>query len=74
MVTIEKLNYFGQSTNSIDYNAKVLYKKYGKLYLCHVYVDYFNNRVYISKNQPKECKILVGIDHAVNEFIFGNNK
>ena len=67
-IQIEKINYFGQSTNSDDYNAKCLYRKYGKLYLLHVYIDHFNREVFISNNQPKECKVLQGIKKAVNEF------
>ena len=35
LLTIEKINYFGQTTGSDDYNAKVLYRKgsVGRLYL-----------------------------------------
>lgn len=69
-VTIETVNYFGQESNSNDFNAKCLYRKNGKLHLAHIYIDFFNKRVYISKNQPKECKILSGLYCAVNAFEF----
>lgn len=67
-IKIEKINYFGESTNSNDYNAKCLYYKHDKLYLVHLWVDFFNQRVHISKNQPKECKALSGLSEAVNAF------
>jgi hypothetical protein len=63
-ISIEQFNYFGND-NSRNFNAKVLYRKAGKLYLAHVYVDFFNKRVYIPK-QPKECKVLTGFDQAIN--------
>lgn len=72
-VTIEKVNYFGESTGSNDYNAKALYRKNGKLYLVHVYVDFFNNHVFVSRNQPKECKVLSGVEYALNEFAVNTN-
>ena len=62
-ITIENVNYFGDDS-SRNYNAKVLYKKFGKLYLAHVDIDFFNKRVYIPK-QPKECKVLVGFEQEM---------
>lgn len=72
-ITISKLNYFGESTNSNDFNAKVLYYKNGKLRLAHVWVDFFNKHVYISKEQPKECKVLNGLESALNQFANNTN-
>ncbi len=66
--TIEQLNYFGQSTLSNDYNAKVLYRKYGKLYLAHVWVCHFNKAIHVTHKQPKECKVLAGLQTALNEY------
>ena len=65
-ITIETLNYFGND-DSRNFNAKVLYRKNGKLYLAHVDIDYFNKRVYIPK-QAKECKILTGFEQAINQY------
>ncbi len=62
-ITIETLNYFGDC-NSRNFNAKVLYRKNGKLHLAHVYIDFFWKCVYIPK-QPKECKVLKGLVEAV---------
>ncbi len=66
-IQIEKVNYFGDSNNDKDFNAKVLYRKHGKLYLCHIYIDFFNEYIYIPK-QPKECKVLPGFSSAINTF------
>jgi len=63
-ITIETVNYFGHSEDR-NFNAKVLYSKNGKKYLAHVYIDFFNKRVYIPK-QAKECKILAGFEAAIN--------
>lgn len=62
-ITIETVNYLGND-RSRNYNAKVLYSKNGKLNLAHIYIDYFNESVYIPK-QPKECKILSGLNEAI---------
>lgn len=62
-ITIESVNYLGRD-RSKNYNAKVLYRKNGKLNLAHIYIDYFNESVYIPK-QPKECKILSGFNEAI---------
>lgn len=64
-IEIEKVNYLGND-NSRNFNAKVLYRKSGKLYLAHVDIDFFNKRVHIPK-QPKECKVLVGFEQAINQ-------
>jgi hypothetical protein len=67
-IKIEKVNYFGERTNTSDFNAKVLYYKYGKMYLAHIYIDYFNRRVYEGSNNPKEHKALSGFMQAINEY------
>lgn len=64
-VTIEKVNYFGD--NGDDFNAKALYRKNGKLYLCHIHIDFFNKGIYTTK-QPKEGKVLVGFDAAIIKY------
>lgn len=64
-IIIEEVNYLGHS-NDRNFNAKVLYRKNGKLNLAHVDIDYFNRRVYIPK-QPKECKVLSGFEQAINQ-------
>lgn len=68
MIKIETVNYFGNLPGR-DFNAKVLYRKNGKLKLAHVYIDFFNKQVYIPK-QPKECKVLVGFEQAINKHEF----
>ena len=67
-IKIEQLNYFGQSTNSRDFNAKVLYRKNGKLYLAHIWVCFFNRAIYIANQQPKECKVLAGLGTALDNY------
>lgn len=64
-IIIETVNYLGHSFDR-NYNAKVLYRKNGKLHLAHVDIDFFNNRVYIPK-QAKECKVLAGFEQAINK-------
>ncbi len=65
-ITIEQVNYFGISSDR-NFNAKVLYRKNSKLYLAHVWIDFFHKRVLIPK-QPKECKILAGFEQAINDY------
>lgn len=64
-ITIESVNYFGNTGKS--YNANVLYRKNGNLYLCRVYIDFFNNQVYVPK-QEKDAKNLKGFYESINEF------
>ena len=64
-IIIWSVNYLGHSDER-NFNAKVLYRKNGKLNLAHVYIEFFNKRVYIPK-QPKECKILAGFEQAINQ-------
>lgn len=64
-IKIEAINYFGND-DSRNFNAKVLYRKDDKLYLAHVYIDFFNKKVYVPK-QSKECKILKGFEAAINK-------
>jgi hypothetical protein len=64
-INIEQVNYFGHSSDR-NFNAKVLYRKNGKLFLAHIDIDFFNKRVYIPK-QPKECKVLSGFQNAINQ-------
>ena len=46
------------------FNAKVRYTKNGKSYLACIYLDYSKKEVYFGK-QPKECKVLHGLDYAI---------
>ena len=62
-ITIESVNYLGND-KSRNFNAKVLYRKNDKLNLAHIYIDYFNESVYIPK-QSKECKVLSGLNEAI---------
>ena len=77
MVNIEviKVNYFESIPYGVgrsEYNGKALYRKYGKTYICHVYIDFFNKEIYIPTQQPKECKVLHGVGKAVNDFAIKN--
>lgn len=69
-IEIETFNYFGNSEDR-NFNAKVLYRKKGKLYLAHIDIDYFNKRVYIPR-QPREAKIVVGFEQAIHDHVFKN--
>ena len=69
-ITIDKVNYLGDS-DSRNFNAKVLYRKGGKLYLAHIDIDFYHKRVYIPK-QPKECKVLVGFEQAISIHILNS--
>ena len=71
-IIIEKLNYFSSLQNNQDYNSKVLYYKNNKLYIAHVYVDFFNRSIYESK-QPKECKVLQGLMTELNQWAIKRN-
>lgn len=64
-IAIEMVNYLGHDS-SRNFNAKVLYRKNDKLHLAHVDIDFFNKKVYIPR-QPKECKVLVGFEKAINK-------
>lgn len=62
-ITILNINYFGELEGE-NFNAKVRYTKNGKRYLACIYLDYFWKEVYFPK-QPKECKVLAGLDQAI---------
>lgn len=66
-IEIEKVNYFTGRTYDNDFNAKVLYRKNGKLHLCHIFIDFFNKDVFVGK-QAKECKVLAGFTAAIREW------
>ena len=66
MIAIEQVNYFSKLHANV-FNTTVLYRKYGKLYLARVYVDFFNKRVHVPK-QEKDAKALAGFEKAINEF------
>ena len=70
MITIETVKYFGD--NGQAHNAIVSYRKQGKLRLCRVYIDFFNERVYIPK-QGKSTKALAGFEKAINDFAVKSN-
>ena len=72
-IKIEKVNYFGQETGTDDFNAKALYTKNGKLYLAHIYIDFFNKRVHEGRNNPREHKALVGFMQEINEMGHNTN-
>jgi len=68
-IIITSYNYFGDMPTQ-EFNARVLYAKNGKTYLCDVYVDYFNKRVYTNKKQKLECgKVLKGLDSALLNYL-----
>ena len=68
LITVEAVNYFPSRNTYSDWNSKMLYRKYGKLYLCHVYVCFFSRSVYIPRQQPKECTVLKGAQQALELF------
>lgn len=68
MTTIEKINYFGEETNSNEWNAKVLYRRNGTLHHCLLYVCFFRNEFYIPKNQHKECKVYQSLYKAIHNY------
>jgi hypothetical protein len=68
-ITIESVNFLSGQTYADKFNAKVLYRKNGKLELAHVFIDYFNKQVFVPK-QPKECKVLKGFNQAIQEHEF----
>jgi len=72
-VKIEKINYFGASTGTSDFNAKMTYFKGGKMYLAHIFVDFFNKRISEGRNNPKEHKVLRGVLEAANEYASKQN-
>ena len=67
-ITIKEVNYFGESSGTQDFNAKMLYTKNGKHYLAHLCVSFFVRAIFAGKNNPKEHKLLKGALGAVNDF------
>lgn len=63
-ITIISMTYSAELEEG-DWNAKVRYTKGGKRYLALFYLDLPNREVYFPKNQPKECKVLQGLDYAI---------
>lgn len=65
--TIDKINYFGEETESNDWNAKVLYRATdGRLHHALIYVCFFRREFYISKKQGSECKVTPSLQRALN--------
>jgi hypothetical protein len=65
--TIEKINYFGEKTESNDWNAKVLYRATdGRLHHALIYVCFLSREFYISKKQHPECKVMPTLQRALN--------
>ena len=73
-ITIEQYNYFGHVEDFGKLNAKVLYKKYGKLYICHVHMDFFNRDFIVIQDGAKENKALTGFRQAFHSWLLENNK
>lgn len=68
---IEKINYFKELEDNPNWNAKVIYRKYGKFYHALCYVDTFNKNIYLSANQEKECKVLAGLEGLLTGYDHG---
>lgn len=67
-IEVEKINYFPElAQENKDYNGKVLYRRNGKLNLAHIHICFFHKEIRIAKNQPKECKVYVGLHKALND-------
>ena len=69
MITIEKIVFFGNVEYDEDFNAKVVYEKYKKIYVCCFFVDFFHRKIYIPK-QPKFHKVLVGLEEKLQKHYF----
>lgn len=68
-ITVESINYYGlPETGYRDYNATALYRKYGKLYLVYVWVDFYHAKIRISKTQINGGKALKGTSDALNKY------
>jgi hypothetical protein len=75
-ITIEKINYFGNNvTKSIDWNAKVVYSRNGKMFLAMIDIDFFAKEIYINKKiQTKECKIYSTLTNELKKLNYFNQK
>ena len=69
-VEILDFNYFGQDSGSYDWNAKVVYGKYGKTRTAKVFIDHFNKEIYKGP-EDKNHKCLKGVVEAVRESRIG---
>lgn len=68
-IEIQKVRYFGNDyTQSNDWNAKVIYKRNGKLHHAMIEVDFFAKQFYINKKiQATECKVYAGLHKALEK-------
>lgn len=70
-IKIESVNYSperaSKPNSSEGWNTKVLYKYAGKTFIGHIWIDFFNEEVYGTK-QPKEGKIIPGLIKEVIKF------
>lgn len=65
---IEKVKYFGNETNSKEWNAKVLYNRNGQLHHAMIFICFFSNEIYINKKiQAPECKVYQGLLSALRK-------
>ena len=65
-IKIEKINYFGEETNSNEWNAKVLYTRNGQLHHAMIFICFFSREIYINKKiQATECKVYEGLLSAL---------
>ena len=69
-IEIIQFKYFSyEESGDVEWNAKIVYKKYNKTYHCLLNVDSFHKDIYIPKNQPQECKVLSGIVEATKLYL-----
>ena len=66
-ITFKEINYF--EIPVLNYNGKVKYQKYGKIYAANFFVDFYNQRIHIPK-QPKYNKALAGLEQALFNHYF----
>lgn len=69
-IEIISFKYFGEDSESTEWNARVVYKKNNKSYNCILFVDYYKKELFIPKKiQFNECKVLSGIEQAIKIFL-----
>ena len=68
-ITVESINYYGlPETGYRDYNAAAIYRKYGKLYIVNVWVDFNNAELRVEQTKTNGGKAFNGSVEAINKY------
>jgi hypothetical protein len=56
-----------EANYAYDWNAKVLYKRSNSFHRARIYIDYFNKKINIAKEQAGD-QVYTGLEQALNNY------